>query len=472
MTDPERQGIVATVDDDPDIRSLLRLWLTQAGYTVEEHATGASILARNPRELSVVCLDLNLADMGGREVLARLKAADPDLPVIMVTVERAIEAAVNAMQHGAYDFIPKPPSLERTLASVARAHERRQLTSRVHRLEGASRVESALVGDSTAMREVRNQLEQIENAQVPVCILGESGSGKELVARAIHEHSQHRDGPFIAINCAAIPETLQESELFGHERGAFTGAVDTYRGRFEQANGGTLFLDEVGEMHLATQAKLLRVLQERTFRRVGGRQDLPMNARIVCATNRDLEAEVEAGRFRSDLFFRLVVYPIRVPPLRQRRDDIPRLVGHLLRRLREVVGREVTRIEPDALDVLVAHHWPGNVRELENVLQRAMLSSRGNEITLADLPRELRGREVTVTTKSIPATKLASRPPPRLTSMREIEQRAIQQALEQTRGDVSSAARILGMSRATLYRRLAGAGAGTGAPGPSLKVRT
>lgn len=442
------------VDDDPVIRTFLSLWLRQAGYEVEEHAHGGSIRQRRTDDLLAVCLDLGLDDIPGFEVLAHLHTADPDLPVIVVSGQSEIETAVSAMQRGAYDYLAKPLEQARVIHTLRRACERRDLAWRLRDLQGGQ--ESLIpVAESAAMRDVMMQIEQIRGSDVPVCIQGESGTGKELVARTIHQQSRRRAHPFVAINCASIPESLQESELFGHEKGAFTGAYETHRGRFEQADAGTLFLDEVGEMPLSTQAKLLRVLQERVFRRVGGTREIPTHARIICATNRNLQDEVERGRFRADLFFRLMVYPIRVPPLRERRDDIPRLVGHFLRNLRRDVGRDVSRIAPDALECLQQYDWPGNVRQVENVIHRAMLSCRGDQITLAELPVELRQTRSTVDPdKALAAGAGSVRTLPTL-RLSELEQLAIQQAIVRTAGDMKEAAQLLGVSRATLYRRLA-----------------
>lgn len=449
-----RRGVVAVVDDDPVLRTFLALWLRQAGYEVEEHTQGASLRQRSTEDLLVVCLDLGLGDIPGFDVLDHLHKADPDLPVVVVSAQSEVETAVAAMQRGAYDYLVKPLEQSRVIHTLRRARERRELFWQLHDLQGAQ-ASLIPVAESSAMRDVMRQIDQIRGSDVPVCILGESGTGKELVARTIHQQSRRRNSPFVAINCASIPESLQESELFGHEKGAFTGAVELHRGRFEQADGGTLFLDEVGEMPPSMQAKLLRVLQERVFRRVGGARELAMNARILCATNRNLHAEVDAGRFRADLFFRLVVYPIQLPPLRARREDIPHLIGHFLRRLGKDVGRSVNRITPDALDCLVHYDWPGNVREVENVIHRAMLACRGDQITRAELPTEL--RDATAGHLPVSEPPSVAHSPSTLPTLRldELEELAIQISLAQAEGDAKVAAQLLGISRATLYRRLA-----------------
>jgi DNA-binding NtrC family response regulator len=322
----------------------------------------------------------------------------------------------------------------------------------------------ALVGASPAMRELSQQVELVMESDVAVCLLGESGTGKELVARAIHTGGPRRQGPFVAINCAAIPAALQESELFGHERGAFTGATQTRLGCFERARGGTLLLDEVGEMSGATQAVLLRTLQERTVRRVGGSQEIPVDVRIVCATHRDLRSEVDEGRFREDLYFRLVVYPIELPALRERREDTPLLAAHVLDKLRARTSHRVRGVSSDALEVLSRHAWPGNVRELENVVHRSVLSCKSEQIEITDLPRELRGHSPRAAADLQPdADELLGRGD-EILPLREIEHRAIRRALRATRGSVGRAAKLLGIGRATLYRRLAELELGASSP--------
>jgi DNA-binding NtrC family response regulator len=326
----------------------------------------------------------------------------------------------------------------------------------------------SLIGQSLPMQELARQVERVLQSDITVSIFGESGTGKELVSRAIHDGGPRRRGPFVAINCAAIPASLQESELFGHERGAFTGATHLRLGCFEQTNGGTLFLDEIGEMSASTQAMLLRTLQERTVRRVGGFGELPIDVRIICASRRDLLAEVECGRFRQDLYFRLVVYPIELPPLRVRNGDIALLVAHTLDRLQSDEGRRVTRMRPAALEALTRYSWPGNVRELINVVHRSLLSCQADEITLADLPAHIRStviptappssqREVAVgTTPLLPEARETVMP------LREIERYAIEHALGLAEGNVCKAAKMLCISRAKLYRRIASLSTGLG----------
>jgi DNA-binding NtrC family response regulator len=453
---PERD-LVAVVEDDPTARHLLRHWLEQAGYRVVEHACGRSAVDEGQEVPAVACVDLGLDDVPGLTVIQHLRARHPELPLIVVTAKRDVETAVEAMRAGAYDYVTKPVERERLVHAVSRASERNRLLSDVRRLESAltaHEVLGSIVGESRPMRELASQVERVLHSDVAVCLYGESGTGKELVARALHRSGPRAKRPFVAINCAAIPESLQESELFGHERGAFTGATALHRGRFEQAHGGTLFLDEIGEMSLPTQASLLRTLQEKTVRRVGGSDDVPVDARIVCATHRDLRSEVAAGRFREDLYFRLVVYPIVLPPLRQRREDIPLLVGHFLRTLGSRDGRSVQRIAADALEALRRHDWPGNVRELANVVHRSMLACPGDEIRLGDLPPDLRNAMLPrlPTGGARPELDLCQ---DRVMPLRELEERAIAHALRVANGSVGKAARLLGIGRATLYRRIA-----------------
>src|SRR3954467_10574561 len=451
--------LVAVVDDDPTARRLMRFWLERTGYSVVEHESARSVLDHEGATPSLACVDLGLGEVTGIKVIQHLRARDAELPIIVVTAQRELETAIAAMQAGAYDYVTKPLDRDRLLLAVHRANERRELLSNVRRLESALTERSvlgAIVGQSPKMRELAQQVQRVLESDVAVCVFGESGTGKELVARAIHSGGPRKRGPFVAINCAGIPESLQESELFGHERGAFSGATQTRRGCFEQANGGTLLLDEIGEMSLQTQASLLRTLQEKTIRRVGGSGEIPIDVRMVCATHRDLRAEVEAGRFREDLYFRLVVYPIHLPALRERVEDIPLLVGHFLRTLTSDVGRQIHRIAPEVLEALSKHRWPGNVRELQNVVHRSLLACRGDEITLSDLPPDI--REL-----GLPSLGLSvvpnGHPHPQVENeilpLRELERRAIQRALRATQGSVGKAAKLLGIGRATLYRRIA-----------------
>jgi DNA-binding NtrC family response regulator len=480
---PHQQAHVAVVDDDPAMRRILSAMLAEAGFRAVEFDGGAGALAGIDRTMAAVCLDLGLDDIPGIEVLRRLHARHRDVPVIVVTARTRVEEVVEAMKAGAWDYLAKPIDPLRFSQTVRRAAEHRAVVARVRVLEDALHerdILETLAGHGAAMREVARSVERVRHADVNVAIMGESGTGKELVARAIHDGGATRHGPFVAVNCASIPRSIQESELFGHEKGAFTGASATHQGKFEQASGGTLFLDEIGEMAPATQASLLRVLQERVIVRVGGRAEIPVNARVICATHRDLAAEVRAARFREDLYFRLVVYPIRLPPLRDRADDLPLLVAELLRRSRIARDRAIDAVSPEALAVLAEYRWPGNVRELDNVLQRACLACDGSQLGVHHLPPEIRAHSSSPSPSSsrLPAlagaTPFISAPewtPRRLNrvdpglprgqrpqtpgpegTLREIESTAVHAALQACRGNVTAAARMLGVSRTKLYR--------------------
>jgi DNA-binding NtrC family response regulator len=477
-TETAQAARIAVIDDDAMTRLMLRSWFEQAGYEVVEHATASSALEA-PAFVHAACVDLGLDDLDGTELIRQLRARDPDLQVVVVTAAKDLDAAVGAMRAGAYDYVTKPVARERLLASLARALERRTLVERVSRLEselGQSRAFARLVGESAAFRALADQLRRVLQSDVTVCLFGESGTGKELVARSLHDAGRRKEGAFVAVNCAAIPEALQESELFGHERGAFTGAVAAKKGYFEQARGGTLFLDELAELSASAQASLLRALQERVIRRVGGTAEIPIDVRVVAATHRDLKSLMESGRFRQDLYFRLVVYPITVPPLRERSEDVPLLVGHFLRKHEADVGHAIRRLTQEALDALMRYAWPGNVRELSNVVHRAMLTADGDEIRLADLPREVQDRYLG-RTEVVPAPRLgALDSAPRVAAaasvaaaedslvghagvaipspLRELELSAIRQAVDVAGGNIAKAARMLGIGRATIYRRL------------------
>ncbi|MCK6531325.1 MAG: sigma-54 dependent transcriptional regulator [Polyangiaceae bacterium] len=454
---PDLKRVVAVVDDDPTTRRILRHWLGGEGYEVREYADAAGALSLDASDLALACVDLTLGDASGLDVMKQLLERDAELPVVMVTASQEVEPAVGALRAGAYDYVTKPLDRERLLGSVRRAAERRNLALSVRRLETelrGSRGLGSLVGSSSAMRLLTDQVRRVLESDVPVCVFGESGTGKELVARAIHDSGHRHVGPFVAVNCGAIPQSLQASELFGHERGAFTGAQSQHRGRFEQAIGGTLFLDEIGEMSPGTQTALLRALQERTIQRVGGRTDIPVDTRVICATHRKLDELVTAGQFREDLYYRLVVFPIQVPPLRERKTDIPELVVHFLHKLAPDTRRSVTRVSPEALEALIAYDWPGNVRELGNVLHRALLCCDGEQIELGHLPQELwRGKQSDI----VPALHMAqgtALPEPETFELAQIERRAIERAVKKTGGNITEAARLLGIGRATLYRKL------------------
>jgi len=443
--------MIWVVDDEPAIRELLSFIVTGAGYGVDTFSSGAEVLANSGPPPDALLLDLMMPDVDGIEVLKELKRLYPELPVIMITADDDIQRAVELTKLGAYDYLVKPVDQERLLTTLRRALSHRNLEKEVARLkeELTDRYHLRnIIGSSAAMRTVYDQIEKVLGSEITVFIAGESGTGKELVARAIHHASLRSDGPFIDVNCAAIPEGLQESELFGHEKGAFTGAIATHPGKFEQASGGTIFLDEVGEMSPSAQARLLRVLQERVLQRVGGTQTIELDVRVVSASNRDLSAMVEEGSFRRDLFYRLVVFPIALPPLRDRREDIPQLVEHFLDKYARDAGKKVTVVAADAMNALASHGWPGNVRELENVIHRMLLVTAGLELKYDDLPPGIAVENKSADTATRAAVKTSGR------SLEEIEREAIIRAMEDNRDNLSDVARQLGIGRSTLYRKL------------------
>ncbi|HWP35132.1 MAG TPA: sigma-54 dependent transcriptional regulator [Thermodesulfobacteriota bacterium] len=379
---------VLIVDDESSIRSSLAGVLRDEGYEVREADGGAAALAAvAEQEPDVVLLDIWMPGMDGIETLTRLKASHPELPVVIMSGHGTIETAVKATKLGAYDFIEKPLSIEKVTLTVRNALEVSRLQSENVRLRQQMARREEMIGQSRAIRELREQIARAAPTNGWILIRGENGTGKELVAATIHRLSRRADQPFVEVNCAAIPEELIESELFGHERGAFTGAIRSRKGKFEQADGGTLFLDEIGDMSLKTQAKVLRVLEEGTFERVGGGQPIRVDVRVIAATNKDLVEEMRHGRFREDLYYRLNVIPFYVPPLRERKEDIPLLVEHFLDRFAtEVAGSERKRLAPEALELLMAHDWPGNVRELRNLIERLVIMTPGPLIRAEDVP--------------------------------------------------------------------------------------
>jgi two-component system response regulator HydG len=440
---------------------MLRTQIEAMGFDVLELEQGREVLQRETSEWAAVCLDLALEDMGGMDVLRHLRARDVLLPIVVLAVDQDINAAVQAVRLGAHDYVTKPLEGQRILQSLREATEYRRDTWRLRQPEQVDeeeRLMGSLIGRSAPMRAMVRQLRRVLQAEVPVCIFGETGTGKELVARSIHEQGPRARGPLVAVNCAAFAESLLESELFGHDRGAFTGAFATHKGCFEQAQGGTLFLDEVGEMSASTQVRLLRTLQERTIRRVGGTTEIRVDVRIIAATHRDLLAEVKSGRFREDLYYRLAVYPIHVPPLRDRASDIPLFINHFLRKSGGGDRSRPSRVSHEVLSALLRYRWPGNVRELENVLQRAALFCDGAQIELAHLPAELRALVLPDIPKGFPSARaVVADPLPEagaVVPLRELERREILKALTVTNGSVTKAARLLGLGRATLYRRL------------------
>jgi len=383
--------LVLVVDDEPDIRSLLTDLLEEAGYAVKTATTGADALAAIAKKVpDLVMMDVKLPDQDGIALLKQLKREHPDLEVIVMTAFGGSSTAIKAMEHGAYDYVTKPFEIDDLLATLKRVFEHADMSHEVSalRLElGKSAAErERIVGSSKPMLEIFKLIGKVASADATVLITGESGTGKELVAEALHRASKRNPHPLVKVSCAALPESLLETELFGHEKGSFTGAMTMRKGRFETANKGSIFLDEIGEMTLGTQTKLLRILQEREFERIGSNTPIKIDIRVIAATNRNLADEVEKGSFREDLYYRLNVIHVHMPPLRERKDDIPLLVEHFLNKFRHAPDAIPTAVTEEALTKLVDYDWPGNVRELENAIERAVVLSRGNPITLEHLP--------------------------------------------------------------------------------------
>ncbi len=457
-------ALVLVVDDDRGLACLVARWLERVGFKAEVHADAESMLDAFSRSLpDAVCLDLGLPGMSGQDALALIRARHRTVPTLVLTADREPSTVVSAIQMGAHDYLTKPLDRTKVTTAVRNAVQHHRLGARVRQLERETQSNRfmGILGQSVPMQQLFRQLDRVVASDITVLIQGESGTGKELVARAIHEQSARSDGPLVAVNCAAIPPSLQDSEFFGHEKGAFTGADQARAGRFEQANGGTLFLDEVAELPADLQAKLLRVLQERRFERVGGRKSLPSDFRLIAATHRDLLQMVERGEFRQDLFFRLAVLELRVPPLRERGDDTILLARTLLASLAAEAKVDCPRFDPHALDLLRAYGWPGNVRELRNCLQRALVVCDGQQIQATDFPARIwegtppRAHNDPPPAPAAPAP--AEPPPPKGlggSSLAEIERAAIEAAIRSAGGNLSEVTRRLGIGRTTLYRRL------------------
>ncbi len=441
------------VEDEPTMRIALSDALSAEGYAVTEVADGAEGLRCIQEEpFDLIITDLRLPRINGLQLLTKARELQPHCAVILITAYATAETAVKAMKEGAYDYLIKPFDIEEILIIGRRFLEHQWLTTEYQRLrkevEGA-RGFCGIIGTSLVMRKIFALISRVAETDSTVLIQGESGTGKELVAKAIHANSRRKDGPLVTINCAAIPGNLLEAELFGYEKGAFTGALQRKPGHFELACGGTLFLDEIGELPLHLQVKLLRVIQERSLLRVGGRVSIPLDIRLICATQKDLKAEVEAGRFREDLYYRINVVSMCLPPLRERRSDIPLLVEHFLEKHGRMMEREVN-ITPAAMDLLLRYLYPGNVRELENIIERAIALIEGEEIQPSHLPKELKEYTPVYSPFSPPAVfeySLAE-------SLQRCEKYYIMQALEAVEGKKGKAAKFLGISRKHLWEKM------------------
>jgi len=442
---------VLIVDDEESIRVMLRAMLRKRGYEVASASNGFEALEEMDREVPDVCLiDVRMPKMSGIELISEMRKRSFESVVIVMSAYGTIDTAMDAMKAGAYDYITKPFKADEVLLTLMKVEEREQLRRENEALREQLRETSqfeGIIAQSEAMKRIFRTVDKVSNYKSTVLIAGESGTGKELVARAIHARSPRGEGPFVAVNCGAIPENLLESELFGHRRGAFTDATTDKKGLFEEADTGTLFLDEIGELPVPLQVKLLRALQEETIRRLGDTKDTEVNVRIVAATVRDLRKDVENGRFREDLFYRINVLPVSLPPLRERREDIPLLIDHFIKRNNVKLVTEVTNLAPDAKKLLLDYSWPGNVRELENTIERAMVLAEEKVLCVEDLPER-------VTESRDPIRRILTSGELSIKkTTRFLEEELIRRALKKTGGNRTNAAKILEIShRALLYK--------------------
>ncbi|HOF85900.1 MAG TPA: sigma-54 dependent transcriptional regulator [Treponemataceae bacterium] len=438
---------ILVIDDEKNIRTGLQAALELDGYEVllaEDGTTGLSLALNN--EVDLVITDLRMPGVSGEEVLRRITTETPGIPVIVLTGHGTVENAVEAMRSGAYDFLTKPLNLDRLSLLVKRALQSRELVLQNRELEQEAEKRKSfehIIGKSPSMLKLFDVVKRVAPTRASVLITGESGVGKELIANALHNLSTRKDNPIIKVHCAALAENILESELFGHEKGAFTGAVSRKRGRFELAHGGTIFLDEIGEINQSVQIKILRVLQEKMFERVGGEDTIEVDVRVITATNRDLEKEIAEGRFREDLFYRLNVVRIHVPPLRERKDDLPLMISAFVKEFAEENGKVIENIDPKARQALYAYDWPGNVRQLRNCIESAVVMTTGTVITLDELPPSIREMD------EVPAITI-----PVGATMADAEREIIMQTLAAQNGNKSKTAEILGIGRKTLHRKL------------------
>ncbi|MDE3118346.1 MAG: sigma-54-dependent Fis family transcriptional regulator [Nitrospirota bacterium] len=447
----DNSSAILIVDDEPDMRALLKDVLEERGHRVQVSSNGREALKKlAEEEYSVVLTDLRMKEMQGIELLAEIKRTHPDINVILMTAFGSVESAIEAMKQGAYDYLTKPVKTEELVLVMEKALREAALRREVGRLRREVHKEYSfhqILGKSKPMQQVFDLIRRVADSPTNVLITGESGTGKELVAKAIHYNSERRDAPFVPVNCAAIPEALLESELFGHMKGAFTDAKGDKRGLFEEAQKGTLFLDEISELPLMLQAKILRAIQEREIRRVGATRSMPVDVRIIAATNLHLAEEVKAKRFREDLYYRLNVIEIHLPPLRERREDIPMLVEAFLKKCAEASHKNLRGMNETALALLMDYTWPGNVRELENVIERAVTLARGEKIVPDDLPPAIQGARGD--------RAVIDEAAERILPLADVEKEYILRILEKTGGNKYQAAQTLGIDRKTLYRKLA-----------------
>jgi two-component system response regulator HydG len=447
----KKENSVLVVDDDPAHRTMLRTLLTGWGYTIHEADDGSTAIEKvHAQAFDLILMDIRMIKVSGLEALDEIKAFNPAIPVIIMTAYSSVETAVEALKSGAYDYLTKPLDFDELRLAMERAMDHRQLKEENRLLReslGNHFDRQNIIGRSPAMVKLLETVAQAAPSEATVLITGESGTGKEMIAGAIHFNSPRKDGPFVKLNCAAITETLLESELFGHERGAFTGAYKRKEGRFRQAHGGSIFLDEISEMSLAMQVKLLRVLQDREITRVGGEDVINVNVRLIAATNKDLLKEIEAGRFREDLFYRLNVVTLKMPPLRERREDVPLLAKHFLETFCQKNRKEMKGFTPQAMDLFLKYDWPGNVRELMNAVERGVVLANSEYLDKKDLPLALKDETIEG------AAPLEQAIPGDL-PLEEVEKASILKTLELTGGNKSEAARRLGITRRTLHKKL------------------
>ncbi len=456
---------ILLIDDDTGIRDTLQRALASEGCSVTVEDRGDEGLARASRgQFNVVITDLKLPGLNGLDLVRQLHFTRPHLPIIVITAFGTTQTAIEATKYGAYDYLLKPFDIQHLLDLIGKAVDSNRLMSEPVALGKADPGRDAMIGDSAVMQNIYKEIGRIAAKPVNVLIRGETGTGKELIARAIYQHSNRAEAPFIDINCAAIPETLLESELFGHERGAFTGAQRQRIGRFEQADGGTIFLDEIGDMSLGTQVKLLRVLQEKCLQRLGGQEKIPVDVRVLAATNHDLEAAIQDKSFREDLYYRLNVVSIMLPPLRQRKEDIPRLVHYFLGKYGREFGNASPSIRPEALEFLQSHSWPGNVRELENVIRKSLLTAQDYTIN-ADHVRAALNKDLAPAGSAnrplvefiddlLAAARLGESADVHARVMQFAERELFRRAIEMSQGNQAKAARWLGISRITMKAKL------------------
>jgi DNA-binding NtrC family response regulator len=443
-----KKSSILLIDDDDSLRRVMEFSLTEAGHTVRTAANGEdglSLFEKGP--FDAVITDITMPGMSGMDVLAKVRQRDAHIPVIIITAYGTIESAVEAMKQGAFDYITKPVNRDELRLTLEKAIRMRRLEKEnvVLRAEVTDRYRfESIIGSSDKMKELLDLAGRVAASDASLLITGESGTGKELLAKGVHFNSQRADGPFVAVNCAAIPDSLIESELFGHVRGAFTGAVKDKEGKFELADGGTLFLDEIGDLRIDLQAKILRALQEREVDRVGGGKAVSVDVRVIAATNKDIERAVKEGAFREDLYYRLNVITLFIPPLRERKEDIPMLANHFLKKFNKDVD---VRIDAGALSLLTAYGWPGNVRELENVIERASVLKRGVLITREELPEKL-------TKEKSGVEEIILNLPEEGISLEDLERSLIIKALDKHKGNQTRAAEYLGITRPTLIYRM------------------